>query len=195
MNFLPLFIGLRYTVSRKQSHLVAFISRISTAGMVLAVMLLITVSSVMNGFDQALREKILSLVPHATLTAEYPSSQWPQWTKSARQHDGVMDAVPFSYLPGLLMAGQTVKSVLVYGIDPNLEPDNSMLRQLLTPAVWAQLDQSPSLVLGVHLAKKLQVGVGDSVQLMVPSTHRDAVPQTASFTVLALVQSGTELDE
>ncbi len=101
MNWLSIFIGLRYTLSRKQSHLVAFISRVSTVGMVLAVSLLITVVSVMNGFDRALKEQILAIVPHATLTGFEQTTDWPSLVELASNHQGVAEASPFSFLQSL----------------------------------------------------------------------------------------------
>ncbi|CAA0122727.1 Lipoprotein-releasing system transmembrane protein LolE [BD1-7 clade bacterium] len=195
MNSLSLFIGFRYTLSRRQSHLVAFISRVSTAGMVLAVAVLITVTSVMNGFDRELRERILAIVPHATVQGYKPITDWQDKVQIAQAHEGVEEAVPFSIMQGLLMSGGKVKSAIVYGVDDELEPKHSVLYQTLGGDALKTLSQAKTLVLGARLAVALSVGIGDSVNLVLPPQTRGALPKTDTFTVTALVNSGTELDE
>lgn len=195
MNGFSFFVGLRYTLSRKQSHLVAFISRVSTFGMILAVSILITVLSVMNGFDKELREKILAIVPHATLAAYGGTTQWQQAVTIAKQQPHILDAAPFSYLQGLIMSSAKVKPIFFYGIDPAFEQEHSFLRHLLGNALMESLLQERSLVLGEKLAKKLHLSVGDSVQVIVPSVESSEVPTMDSFIVIGLYESGTELDE
>ncbi len=195
MNSLSLFIGLRYTLSRRQSHLVAFISRVSTAGMVLAVGVLITVTSVMNGFDKELRERILAIVPHATLQGFEPTLDWRAKAELAETHPGVIEAVPFSIMQGLLMANGKVKSSVVYGVDDQLEPKDSVLYQTLGEEALKSLTEARTLILGVRLAKALNVSIGDSVQLVLPPRQQQALPVSGTFVITATVDSGTELDE
>ncbi len=192
---LSLFVGLRYTLSRKQSHLVAFISRVSTAAMVLAVALLITVSSVMNGFDKELREQILAIVPHATLSGFSQTDDWQAMVETAESFEHVEHATPYSHLQALLMHKETVKSVLIYGLDEGYEPRDSMLRTLLSDTLLQQLSIPNSVILGRQLAKKLQVSVGSDIRLMIPQRNRNAIPQSQVFKVIGLLESGSELDE
>lgn len=195
MNGFSFLVGLRYTLSRKQSHLVAFISRVSTAGMVLAVSILITVMSVMNGFDKELRERILAIVPHATLTGFSASADWQRYVDIARRHEGVVDAAPFSYLQGLVMHRSSVKPVFVYGIDPEYEREDAILRRMLGSALLDSLESADTVVLGSKLAAKLEVGAGDSIKLIVPAADTAELPAIANFRVNGLLDSGTELDE
>lgn len=195
MSSLSFFIGLRYTLSRKQSHLVAFISRVSTAGLVLAVSLLITVTSVMNGFDKELRERILAIVPHATLTGFQATSDWQDMLSMAASFSGVKAASPYSHLQALLMHRQTVKPVLVYGLDEHYEPEDSMLRELLSTQKLKQLEQANTIILGAKLATKLDVNVGDNIRLIVPQSDKSSVPRSERFLLIGLLDSGSELDE
>mgnify|MGYP000507123799 FL=1 len=195
MPWFSIFIGFRYTLSRKQSHLVAFISRISTAGLALAVALLITVTSVMNGFDKELRERILAIVPHATLTGFQETTDWPDMIEAAKAFPGVKAATPFSHLQALLMHRQSVKAVLVYGLDEQYEPQDSILRKLLTTQVLQELSTANTLILGHKLAQKLDVSKGEKIRLIVPQEDNSSVPRSELFTVIALLKSGSELDE
>lgn len=196
MNGFSLLVGLRYTLSRKQSHLVAFISRVSTAGMILAVSILITVTSVMNGFDKELRERILAIVPHATVTGFAPEADWRHYVDIARQYPGVVDAAPFSYLQGMVMHHAAVKPVLVYGIDPEFESQHSILRKTMGQPLMDSLVSNAGLVMGGKLGRKLGIKPGDSIKLIVPATTGSKdVPVIEQFRVLGFMDSGTELDE
>jgi lipoprotein-releasing system permease protein len=195
MNGFSLLVGLRYTLSRKQSHLVAFISRVSTIGMVLAVSVLITVVSVMNGFDRELREKILAIVPHATLTGFDATTDWKRYIDIARKQPGVIDAAPFSYLQGLVMHKAAVKPVFFYGIDPDFEKNDSVLFKMLGHDLLHSLKQDKSMVLGKKLADKLKVNVGDTLKIIVPSVDSAQLPTIDQFQVNGFLDSGTELDE
>ena len=70
-----LYIGLRYTKAKKRTGFVSFISLMSMIGIALGVMVLITVLSVMNGFDTQIREKLFTMVPHITITTANNNTQ------------------------------------------------------------------------------------------------------------------------
>ncbi len=195
MNSLSLFIGLRYTLSRKQSHLVAFISRISTIGMVLAVSVLITVVSVMNGFDRELRERILAIVPHAMLTQTNQTTEWRELVDLAKSHPGVVDATPISYVQSLVMHKSSVRAAFLYGIDPLYEPEDSIMKRLLGGEVFSQLNHKKTAVIGIKLATKLQIEKGDNLKIIVPAKNRTELPVIDHFIVQGFLDSGTEIDE
>ncbi|MDX5297507.1 MAG: lipoprotein-releasing system transmembrane subunit LolC, partial [Gammaproteobacteria bacterium] len=73
---LALFIGLRYTGAKRRNHFISFISMSSMLGLTLGVAVLITVLSVMNGFDRELKQRILGMVPHAVVRAHAPMTDW-----------------------------------------------------------------------------------------------------------------------
>lgn len=195
MNRLSFFIASRYTLSRRKSHLLAFISRVSMMGLVLAVSVLITVLSVMNGFDRELRERILSIIPHATLTGFGQTENWQPLVQMAQDFPGVADAAPFSFLQALAVHGNAVRAGLLYGIDPDYEKPQSMLRQLAGEQTLQQLQQPDTVILGRSLAQKLSVKPGDTLRVIVPAEHQQQLPSARYFTVIALLHTGTELDQ
>ena len=73
---LPFFIGVRYTRDRRRSLFVSFISLTSIIGLALGVLVMIVVLSVMNGFDREMRDRVLGMVPHATLDSTTPIKDW-----------------------------------------------------------------------------------------------------------------------
>ena len=187
------FVGLRYTLSRKRSHLVSFISGISMLGMVLAVSVLITVVSVMNGFDRELRERILAIVPHLILFAPQPTTEWEEPLRIAQNYPGVVAAVPISYAESLVVHGSAIKPALLYGIDPAREPGSSLLLRLLDGSAREGLGDAGTVVLGRKLARKMGVTTGDAVQLLIP--QEEGISASAYWKVVGLFDSRTELDE
>lgn len=195
MKSLSLYIASRYTLATGKSHLLAFISRVSIIGLVLAVSILITVLSVMNGFDNALRDRILALIPHASLASYGPVEDWPPMVDVAQTFPGVVHAEPFVYLPVLTIHGKTVRSALLYGIDADYQADKSILRQLLGDNLLQQLEKPKTLIMGKSLAESLALQVGDSVRVIVPAQQQEEIPAVDYFTVIGLLHSGTELDQ
>ena len=118
---LQFYIGLRYTRAKRRNHFISFISLISMLGIALGVTVLITVLSVMNGFEKELRERILGMLSHATITSiEGDMNQWRQAMADAAQHPSVVGAAPFIERETLIK-GYRISGALVRGIDPALE--------------------------------------------------------------------------
>lgn len=195
MKSLSLYIASRYTLATGKSHLLAFISRVSIIGLVLAVSILITVLSVMNGFDNALRDRILALIPHASLASYGPIENWQAMVQVAQEFPGVAHAEPFVFLPVLTVHGKTVSSALLYGIDGDYQADSSILKQLLGDDLLRQLHVPKTLVMGKSLADNLALEIGDSVRVIVPAKQQQEMPAVDYFTLIGVLHSGTELDQ
>ena len=196
MIFQPLWmaIGLRYLRAKRRNHFISFISLISMAGIAVGVAILITVISVMNGFEKELRERILGMVSHATVsTWDRPFEDWPDLIDSARRHSEVIGAAPFVEQQTLLK-GRDVSGALVRGIDPAREPSVSDLdQQMISGRLEALGDERWQVILGVGLAAKLGVGPGDPVTIFAPeirATAAGVMPQVRRFTVAGVFEAG-----
>lgn len=196
MIFQPLSIaiGLRYLRAKRRNHFISFISLISMAGIAVGVAILITVISVMNGFEKELRERILGMVSHATVsTWDRPFEDWPDLIDSARRHPEVVGAAPFVEQQTLLK-GRDVSGALVRGIDPALESSVSDLdQQMISGSLGALNDDRWQVVLGVGLAAGLGVGPGDPVTIFAPeirATAAGVMPQVRRFTVAGIFEAG-----
>ncbi|HMB39656.1 MAG TPA: lipoprotein-releasing ABC transporter permease subunit [Wenzhouxiangellaceae bacterium] len=187
-------IGLRYLRAKRRNHFISFISLISMAGIAVGVAILITVISVMNGFEKELRERILGMVSHATVsTWDRPFEDWSELIGNARQNPEVIGAAPFVEQETLLK-GRDVSGALVRGIDPALEPSVSDLdQQMISGSLGALDDERWQVVLGLELAARLGVGPGDPVTIFAPeirATAAGVVPQVRRFTVAGIFEAG-----
>ena len=117
-----LLIGLRYTRAKRRNHFISFISLISMAGIALGVWALIVVLSVMNGFQQELRSRILGVVSHVQIFATGGRlSDWRQVESEAKKNPHVIGAAPFISAQALLTYGEAVRGTVVRGILPEYE--------------------------------------------------------------------------
>lgn len=194
---LPLFVGLRYLRPRKQQLLVSFISMTSMLGIFLGVGALITILSVMNGFEAELRSRLLSLTSHATLS-ENPQAlaHWPELAKRAREVPGVQAVAPFVETQVLLAHEPDLSGAILRGIDPESEEAASQVGRAVVAGRLADLEPGKArLAIGRVLAFQLGLGVGDEVTVMVPAVDAhssDIRPRLQRFTVAAIFEVGVQ---
>jgi len=199
---LPLYIGLRYTGARRRSQLVSFLSAISITGLVVGVALLVVVLSVMNGFDRELRERILGLVPQASIKHYQGVDNWPELVATLKQDARILEAAPFVQLPGLVSFRKKAEPIVLYGIEPEYEQKVSIISQYVQQQALERLVTEPSaLILGYGVANSLGVSAGDKLMVVIPGNAGiSAIAGSRSaakmgyFDVVAVIQSRTELD-
>ncbi len=185
---LPLFVGLRYTRARRRNGFVSFISASSMLGIAIGVTALITVLSVMNGFEKELRDRILGMVSHATVQDfEGSLGNWPELLPELTERQDVVGAAPFIRGEIMLSRGSAVTGSLLRGVDPALERSVSRVADSVVQGSMEQLEPGAwRIVLGHRLAAELGVGVGDSVNAITPEVRASAagvIPRMRRFEV------------
>ena len=197
----PRLIALRYLSVGKHSHLVSFMSFISVFGLALGVAILITVLSVMNGFDHEMRENILGVVPHITITSRENLSpaQWQEIELTAAQHPSVTAVAPVIEVAAVMATGDGYKAVLISGINPESEAAVSSIAKFIhSGSLGALQDKRWGVVLGQTLASRLAVTVGDNVDIFSAAISINPVTPLAtfkSFEVVGIFKVGSlELD-
>lgn len=191
-----LFIGLRYFFASSGNRLVSFISSLAVTGLVLGVALLIVVLSVMNGFEQELRTRILGLVPHVRLYQHRGIEDW-QWVRQrVVSMPGVVSATPFSRVDGMLTFRGEVQPVSLHGELLN-ENGNQQLQDFVD--INAAEGVEKPLFLARGIADKLGVSEGAKLRMIVPHATSIDQPgrssQLATFTLVGIFDTGTELDQ
>lgn len=188
---LELMIGLRYTRARRRNHFISFISMTSMAGIIVGVWALITVMSIMNGFHHDLRDRILFVVSHVTVTGEGGYlDQWPEVAARLTTHPEITATAPYILGQGMLAHSTQVTGALIRGIDPTHERGVSqVLEHIVDGAAEALVSGEFGMILGVGLAAQLGVTLGDKVTVFAPSgrvTPAGILPRMKRFTVVAL---------
>ncbi|MEJ2528846.1 MAG: lipoprotein-releasing ABC transporter permease subunit [Gammaproteobacteria bacterium] len=192
---LELFIGLRYTRAKRRNHFISFISVSSMLGIMLGVVALITVMSVMNGFHKEVRERILGMTSHATITAiDGGLEEWRQVMQLAQENKRVIGEAPFVEAQAMLVAGDKVSGAMLRGIDTELEAKVSDVGRHMRTGELALLQPGKfRIVLGRELASYLHLVVGDKVTVVTPEINMTAVgamPRLKTFTVAGIFEVG-----
>ena len=193
----PLFVGLRYTRAKRRNHFISFISLISIVGIALGVTALITVTSVMNGFEKEMTERIVGASSHATVMGlGEPITDWESVANEVSNHPEVLGAAP--YVEGQVMLVHNGRSTgsLIRGIVPSEEGKVSELNDKLEQADSLESALVPgefSILLGSDLAGYLGAIVGDKVTVITPEasvTPVGFVPRLKRFTVTGIFRFG-----
>ncbi|MGN4976519.1 lipoprotein-releasing ABC transporter permease subunit LolE [Aeromonas sp. 95A] len=196
---LPLFLGLRYSRSRRRNGFIAFISASSLIGIALGVMALILGLSAMNGFERELKDRVLSVVPQGELDAvERPLPDWPRLRDYLLAQPGVEAAAPVIRLNGLLEHGSALKGVQLRAVLPELEANLSDAGKYMTGRGLRELQPGErGVILGKTIADKLGVKVGDTLGLLLPQGGDQTGiknPRREALTVVGLLEIGGQLD-
>jgi lipoprotein-releasing system permease protein len=194
-NPYELFAGLRYTRAKRRNHFISFISLASMLGIAIGVTALITVLSVMNGFERELRTRILGMASHATISAVRGGLEdWPRAAGQALDHPEISGVAPYIEGEGMVRVGGELSGTLLRGILPDEEPAVSEIGTHLKAGTLQDLAPGAyNLVMGYELARSLGVGVGDKVDLMIPQasvTPAGVLPRFRRFTVSGVFQVG-----
>ena len=196
-----LFVALRYLRAKRKSAFISIITFISTSGVALGVMALIIVLAVMTGFEEDLKEKILGTNAHiVVLKSSGTMADYRRVTERLTGVPGVTAATPFIYSQVMLSSGKNVSGVVLRGMDPKSDARVTNFQKSLVEGNLAGLDgggatgtPEPGIVIGRELAKNLNVGVGDKVNVISPLgtlTPLGMIPKMKPFRVVALFNTG-----
>ena len=201
---LPLFIGLRYMRSKRRDGFVSFISLFSLAAMALGVMALIVVLSVMNGFDREIKMRLLRVVPHISVTspeglniAQINQLETELKTDSEDAPVRVLSVVPM--LQSFVMASRDEHQtgLVLQGIDPQSRTADKLAENMISGYVGQLQEGQFGVVIGSQIARKLDLFVGDTLQLTLPSvtvTPAGVFPRIKRVIVTGIFQVGAQVD-
>lgn len=192
---LVLYIGLRYTCSKRRNHFISFISLASMVGIALGVTVLITVLSVMNGFDYEIHQRIFNMAEQVKITgANGGIKNWQKLQSQAIEVPRVIAASPFVSGQGMINNAGLVSGVVINGIEPTLDKKVLSVDSSMTEGSMDKLKAgSFGIVLGWDLAMQLGLKVGDKVMLITPQatlTPVGVLPRFKRFTVMGIFHVG-----
>jgi len=194
---LPIFVGLRYVRTRRQGFFVSFISWVSMLGVCVGVAALITIISVMNGFEGELRTRLLSLTAHATLQGSPELMRdWRAVAARARAVAGTTGVAPYANVQAMIGRAGHLQPVLLHGLDPAIEGEVSDVEQHMLQGRLADLVPGERrIVLGRVMAWQIGADVGDEITVMVPGRElisSGGRPRLQTFTVSGVFEVGLQ---
>ena len=205
-------LAVRYSLGQQRSRGGRFITMLAVLGLVLGTALLIAVFAVMNGFEREMRERILALVPHIRLEVAGAArvgpgelvagdggigAEWRGWMRQISAHPQVRSVSPYRELTVLYRHRGRVEPGILFALDSEHEAgQQTAFARAVGGELLARLHRAPGggVILGRGLAERLGLAVGERVRVLVFGEGRGAL-RGASFPILGLLRSGTELDQ
>lgn len=199
MKNISVFLALKYFRSRDKNF-ISFHSGMAIFGIAIGVLILILVTSVMNGFQRELKERVLETIPHASILGDIQLNEFSSLEKTLYENPQVIGAAPYIETQGLLSSGSYLKGVYFLGVVPEYENTVSILSENMLVGSFLSLDEKGyNLVIGEILAFQLGLNVGDYVNVLVPDTGLGIAgifPRTKRFKVSGVFSIGApELDQ
>ena len=190
-----LFIGLRYTRAKRRNHYISFISLSSLLGITLGMTALITVMSVMNGFQKEIRTRILGVASHIQVSGVNEKlADWQGVASEAIKHPQVEAAAPYVSAQGMVSFNQVVRGVLVRGVLPSTEDKVADFSQMMISGELNNLVPGEfGIVVGAELAQSLGASKGDKIVLISPQGQMTPVgilPRLKQFTITGIFKAG-----
>ena len=199
MKNISVFLALKYFRS-KDKNFISFHSGMAIFGIAIGVLILILVTSVMNGFQRELKERVLETIPHASILGDIQLNEFSSLEKTLYENPQVIGAAPYIETQGLLSSGSYLKGVYFLGVVPEYENTVSILSENMLVGSFLSLDEEGyNLVIGEILAFQLGLNVGDYVNVLVPDTGLGIAgifPRTKRFKVSGVFSIGApEVDQ
>ncbi len=194
INSHELFVGLRYLRAKRRTRFVSFITLISLLGIALGVAALIVILSVMNGFEGELRNRLLSMTAHGTVTGSGGvTSEWRDLRQKIELEPGIAAAAPLVSMEGMIRSGRELRAVMIHGVDPEFEaPLSGHLMNIIEGNLEVLAEGSRSIILGRLLAYELNARLGDGVVLLIPRPIGDGTmePELERFVMRGVFEAG-----
>ncbi len=192
---LALYIGLRYTRAKRRNHFISFISLTSMIGIALGVMVLITVLSVMNGFDEEIRSRIFSIATQVAITSSNGQalSDTKALTQTALKQSHVLATAPFVSGQGMLVNLGQPHPIMLTGVKPEQEKEVSEIPRKIVEGNFNLLPGQYRIVIGEELASQLGLNIGDKVNVITPSvalTPAGIMSRFKAFSVTGIFRVG-----
>ena len=199
---LSLFVGLRYTKSKRNNKFVSFVSLFSTGGIILGVLALTTVLSVMNGFEHELKTRILGAIPHVIVSdksGHLETQQWQDQLSVLSKIEKVKSIEPVVSGEAIIQGRKSLQGILFEGIFPEQFSSVTVKNAIYQGALSSLSKSSYNIMLGNSLARALGVRVGDKVRLISAKGSRftpfGLMPSQRNFTVSGLFKVGSDVDQ
>lgn len=194
----PLSIAFRF-LQPKGNYYLNFIACISSLGLVLAIIALVTVASVMNGFQDVFQNKLLGMVPHANIHYSQPVKNWEQ-TKNQLETDNlqVIAAAPYHSIRAMTSINGDMHTTIINGVIPKEQVKVSNIKDNMVQGSIDSLNQDGNIILGQTLVKKHGLKIGDRIHVLYVKPSNNSIgltPKFLHFTLSAVFKSTDKIDE
>ena len=197
MSSVSLKLGYKYLRSNK-GGIFSFTTTLAIIGLVIGISSLIVVTSVMNGFEKELEDRILGVIPHSVIKSDDPIENYPQLIKQIKKYPDIVDASPYMDIQGLISSKYNSKGVSIVGIDIDNEKNMSIIPEYIVFGDLIDLQENNSIIIGSILAANLGVYIGDEINITTSDIKTSIIgsyPMSVNLKIVGIFELQTEIDQ
>ena len=197
MSSISLKLGYKYLRSNK-GGIFSFTTFLAIIGLTIGISSLIVVTSVMNGFEKELENRILGVIPHSVIYSDDPIDAYDKLISDIKKDKNILDASPYISLQGLISSQYNSKGVNVIGIDTKNEDNMSIIPDYMVVGSISDLESGNSIIIGSLLAANLGVYVGDKINITTSDIKTSIIgsyPTSVNFKIVGIYELKTEIDQ
>ena len=197
MQNISLKLGYKYLRSNK-GGLFSYTSLLAVIGMMIGLASLIVVTSVMNGFEKELENRILGVIPHATISSDKPIENYNDLVSDINSYDQIIKSSPYIELKALISSPYSSAGINLIGIDPIIENEMSIIPANMLVGDISNLDKRNTIIIGSLLASNLGAYVGDTVVVTTSDIRSSLIgsyPRSVNLQIIGIYELRTEIDQ
>tara|TARA_B100001142_G_scaffold165701_1_gene165633 strand:+ start:2377 stop:3609 length:1233 start_codon:yes stop_codon:yes gene_type:complete len=197
VSSISLKLGYKYLRSNK-GGIFSFTTILAIIGLMIGISSLIVVTSIMNGFEKELENRILGVIPHSVIYSDEPIKNYENLIKDIKNYPDIIDASPYINIQGLISSEYESKGINIIGIDEAKEENMSIIPQYMVAGELEGLNQSNSIVIGSLLAANISAYIGDEINITTSDIKTSIIgsyPTSVNLKVVGIFELKTELDQ
>ena len=197
MASISLKLGYKYLRSNK-GGIFSFTTFLAIIGLTIGISSLIVVTSVMNGFEKELENRILGVIPHSVIYSDDPIQNYDELINDIKNEKNILEASPYISIQGLVSSQYNSKGINVIGIDTEKEENMSIIPDYMLAGNLSNLESGNSIIIGSLLAANLGVYVGDKINITTSDIKTSLIgsyPTSVNFKIVGIYELKTEIDQ
>jgi lipoprotein-releasing system permease protein len=197
VSSISLKLGYKYLRSNKGGSL-SFTTLLAVIGLMIGISSLIVVTSVMNGFEKELEDRILGVIPHSVITSDDAIMDYGKLISEIKENNDVIDAAPYINIQGIISSSYDTKGISIIGIDTEIEQNMSIIPEYMIVGNLDDLSIKNSIVIGSLLAANIGAYVGDQVNITTSDIKTSIIgsyPTSVNLKIVGIYELKTEIDQ
>tara|TARA_B100000945_G_scaffold105281_1_gene83385 strand:+ start:1028 stop:2260 length:1233 start_codon:yes stop_codon:yes gene_type:complete len=197
VSSISLKLGYKYLRSNKGGSF-SFTTLLAIIGLAIGISSLIVVTSVMNGFEKELEDRILGVIPHSVITSDKPISNYENIITNIKKNREVIDASPYINIQAIVSSSYDTRGISVIGIDPNIEKNMSIVSEYMLIGNLDNIEKDNSIIIGSLLAANIGAYVGDQINITTSDIKTSIIgsyPRSVNLEIVGIYELKTEIDQ
>jgi len=197
VSSISLKLGYKYLRSNKGGGF-SFTTLLAIIGLAIGISSLIVVTSVMNGFEKELEDRILGVIPHSVITSDNPISNYENIITNIKKNSEVIDASPYINIQAIVSSSYDTRGISVIGIDPNIEKNMSIISDYMLIGNLNNIEKDNSIIIGSLLAANIGAYVGDQINITTSDIKTSIIgsyPRSVNLEIVGIYELKTEIDQ